>query len=412
MATFITSKVVGEFISINLETTTGWWKYNHNGTDSEVFAQEYGSQSVEVLNVNGEFTLISCDFEGTPNGNENILTIVSVENQLTSFDGTALTGLTTLNLSSNQLTSLDGFILPTSLTSLNLYNNQLTSFDGTGLTSLTSLNSLDLSSNQLTSLSRYILPTSLTQLFLSGNQLTLVDVSSLTNLTTLNLVNNLISSSTWDSILADLAGFNNEGGNLSVGNVERTSTSDGDYQQLVGVLNWTVLGSFTLAPTLEEQVELLSEDVDNLRRIGGEYEKELAILKGRTDGAETRIGEMEANQNRVFQTGMLIIDEYDILTGTITKTAKNTQGNFFARFYRHSTDDKAIFLSQRSGVLFTENNTSGIWPTVNVYSTDATSVTGKDIIVGAPAFDGDNFYSGGQLPTLRGGYLTITKQDV
>ena len=33
MATFITSKVVGEFISINLETTTGWWKYNNNGND-------------------------------------------------------------------------------------------------------------------------------------------------------------------------------------------------------------------------------------------------------------------------------------------------------------------------------------------------------------------------------------------
>ena len=92
---------------------------------------------------------------------------------------------------------------------------------------------------------------------------------------------------------------------------------------------------------------------------------------------------------------MLIIDEYDILTGTITKTAKNAQGNFFARLFRLSTDDKAIFLSQRSGVLFTENNTSGIWPTVNVYSTDATSVTGKDLIVGAPAFDGDNFYSAG-----------------
>ena len=163
--------------------------------------------------------------------------------------------------------------------------------------------------------------------------------------------------------------------------------------------------------TLEE----LEEYVLGLTLSGGaisELEKELAVLRSRVDGLEARTGEMETNQDRVFQTGMLIIDEYDILTGTITKTAKNAQGNFFARFYRHSTDDKAIFLSQRSGVLFTENNTSGIWPTVNVYSTDATSVTGKDLIVGAGAFDGDNFYSAGQLPTLRGGYLTITKQDV
>lgn len=163
---------------------------------------------------------------------------------------------------------------------------------------------------------------------------------------------------------------------------------------------------------LEAYVLELNTQYQSTKRSVAEYEKELAVLKGRTDGLESNIGEMQANQGRVFKTGMLIIDEYDILTGTITKTAKNTQCNFFARFYRHSTDDKAIFLSQRSGVLFTENNTSGIWPTVNVYSTDATSVTGKDLIVGAGAFDGDNFYSGGQLPTLRGGYLTITKQDV
>ena len=165
-------------------------------------------------------------------------------------------------------------------------------------------------------------------------------------------------------------------------------------------------------PTLEEQLDELRDEVDELKRLSGESEKELAVVKGRTDGLETIVEEMEANQGRVFQTGMLIIDEYDIATGTITKTAKNVQGNFFARFYRLSTDDKAIFLSQRSGVLFTENNTSGIWPTVNVYSTDLTSVTGKDYIVGVAAFDGDNFYSAGQQPTLRGGYFTITKQDV
>jgi len=365
MATFITSKAVGQNIYIYVQTSIGYWKYNHDGSDSDVYYQENGIQTVTVANANGEFTLIPCLEDGTPSGD---ITYLALENaQLTSFDGTGLTSLTYLELNNNGLTSLEQFTFPTSLTNLNLSNNQLTSF---------------------------------------------IIVSSLPSLTNLNLANNLISEFTWDSILSDLAEIANENGILSVGNAERTSTSDADYNKLVNVLSWTVSGSFELAPTLEERVDDLRDEVDELKRLSGESEKELATLKGRTDGLEYRVGEMEANQGRVFKTGMLIIDEYDIATGTITKTAKNVQGNFFARFYRHSTDDKAIFLSQRSGVLFTENNTSGIWPTVNVYSTDATSVTGKDLIVGAPAFDGDNFYSAGQQPTLRGGYLTITKQDV
>ena len=405
MATFITSISVGETINISVQTSTTYWKYNHDGTDSGVFSN--GSQTITVANANGEFTLISCLSDGTVSGGITLLQLTN--NSLTSFDGTGLSSLNYLELQGNQLTSFDGTGL-SSLTTLYLYYNQLTSFDGTDLTSLTTLG---LSNNGLTSLDNFILPTTLTYLALENNQLTsFIIVSSLPSLTYLDLTNNLISEFTWDSILADLAEIANENGSLQVGNAERTSTSDADYNKLVNVLSWTVSGSFELAPTLEELVFDLRDEVDELKRLSGESEKELAILKGRTDGLEARVGEMEANRGRVFKTGMLIIDEYDIATGTITKTAKNVQGNFFARFYRHSTDDKAIFLSQRSGVLFTENNTSGIWPTVNVYSTDMTSVTGKDYIVGSPAFDGDNFYSAGQQPTLRGGYFTITKQDV
>ena len=53
MATFITSKLTGETISIDVQTSTGYWKYKHNGTYSSVFNQDDGGETCEVLNSNG-----------------------------------------------------------------------------------------------------------------------------------------------------------------------------------------------------------------------------------------------------------------------------------------------------------------------------------------------------------------------
>ena len=55
MATFITSKSVGETIKIDVYATGGYWKYNHNGIDSSLYQD--GSQTITILNSNGQFTL-------------------------------------------------------------------------------------------------------------------------------------------------------------------------------------------------------------------------------------------------------------------------------------------------------------------------------------------------------------------
>ena len=117
MATFITSKAVGESINIYVQTSTGFWKYNHDGSDSSVFGN--GQQSITITNANPlelmknfEFTIISCDSDGTVSGDVTDLRLQN--NQLTSFDGTGLSSLTTLYLGGNLLTSLD----VSSLTSL------------------------------------------------------------------------------------------------------------------------------------------------------------------------------------------------------------------------------------------------------------------------------------------------------
>jgi len=137
-------------------------------------------------------------------------------NQLTSFDGTGLTSLTNLSLYSNQLTSLEGFILPTSLINLGLVNNQLTSFDGTGLTSLT-------------------------QLYLDSNQLTSFDGTGLSSLTYLDLQNNQLTSSSNNQILNQLNQNGLSGGEFTSVN-GRTSASNTDYDNLLNNLGWTFYG--------------------------------------------------------------------------------------------------------------------------------------------------------------------------
>jgi hypothetical protein len=163
--------------------------------------------------------------------------------------------------------------------------------------------------------------------------------------------------------------------------------------------------------TLEE----LEEYVLGLTLSGGaisELEKELAVLRGRVDGLEAKVEELEIMPSRLQRSAVLVIDEYDIETGDIKKTAKTLKftGNY-EMFRRLSTDSKAIFVA-RGAIVFSEDNTTGIWPTINVVETGDLSVTGNDYVMGVPAFNGDTYYNSGILPTNRGGFLIVNKQDV
>ena len=258
MATFITSKAIGENFIINVSVTSGFWKYNHNGSDSSVFTP--GSNTITVANANGEFTIISCNSDGT---NSGYVTNINLKNGgLTSFDGTGLSGLTLLNIGNNQLTSLTN--LPTSLTNLQLAINQLTSFNGTGLSSLiklevsnnqltsfdgtglsASLTTLELANNQLTSFDGTDL-SGLVNLILCGNQLTSVDVSTMVLLRNFQLsdsygtLTNPITAVSNDSILSQLNTNGVVSGNFITVN-GRTSTGTADYNALIGD-GWNLLG--------------------------------------------------------------------------------------------------------------------------------------------------------------------------
>ena len=107
-----------------------------------------------------------------------------------------LTGLTSLDLSDNQLTeTIPALNSLTGLTSLNLSDNQLTG-SIPALSSLTGLTSLNLSDNQLTgSIPAMTSLSSLTSLDLSDNQLTgsIPALTSLSSLTVLNLSHNQLT---------------------------------------------------------------------------------------------------------------------------------------------------------------------------------------------------------------------------
>ena len=73
------------------------------------------------------------------------------------------------------------------------------------------------------------------------------------------------------------------------------------YGCVAGYPNGTFAGSKALsryeaAALLNACLDRVSEVTDELKRLMKEFEKELAVLKGRTDGLEAKVGELEATQ--------------------------------------------------------------------------------------------------------------------
>ena len=73
------------------------------------------------------------------------------------------------------------------------------------------------------------------------------------------------------------------------------------YGCVAGYPNGTYRGSramtrFEAAALLNACLDRITEVTDELKRLMKEFEKELAILKGRVDGLEAKVGELEATQ--------------------------------------------------------------------------------------------------------------------
>ena len=73
------------------------------------------------------------------------------------------------------------------------------------------------------------------------------------------------------------------------------------YGCVAGYPNGTFQGKkamtrFEAAALLNACLDRVTEVTDQLKKLMKEFEKELAILKGRVDGLEARVGTLEANQ--------------------------------------------------------------------------------------------------------------------
>ncbi|AII49148.1 porin [Synechococcus sp. KORDI-52] len=118
------------------------------------------------------------------------------------------------------------------------------------------------------------------------------------------------------------------------------------YGCVAGYPNGTFRGNramtrYEAAALLNACLDRITEVTDELRRLLKEFETELAILKGRVDGLEARVGELEATQ---FSTTTKLRGQADFFTGAVAysdsdlcnKKGGNCTDDGFSFSYRYT----------------------------------------------------------------------------
>ena len=144
------------------------------------------------------------------------------------------------------------------------------------------------------------------------------------------------------------------------------------YGCVAGYPNGTFKGAqamtrYEAAALLNACLDRVTEVTDELKRLMAEFEKELAVLKGRVDGLEAKVGELEANQ---FSTTTKLSGLATFVVGGVSN---------------HPAGEQVTF-------------------NVDLQLNLDTSFTGKDLlrtVLRAGNFDGDRSAFGGGLSTLE-----------
>ncbi|WP_413358538.1 iron uptake porin [Prochlorococcus sp. MIT 1201] len=143
---------------------------------------------------------------------------------------------------------------------------------------------------------------------------------------------------------------------------------------------------FEAAALLNACLDRITEVTDELRRLLNEFEQELAILKGRVDGLEARVGELEATQ---FSTTTKLVGQTSFVIGA------NTYGGDADDIHGKDRDEQAA-------------NASG----ATVFNYDMrlelnTSFTGKDLL--KTRLRAGNF---AESPFGSNGYVGLSAMEV
>ena len=103
------------------------------------------------------------------------------------------------------------------------------------------------------------------------------------------------------------------------------------YGCVAGYPNGTFKGGqamtrYEAAALLNACLDRVTETTDELKRLMKEFQKELAVLRGRVDGLEARVGELEANQ---FSTTTKLSGQATFVVGanSFSGSAINTAAN-------------------------------------------------------------------------------------
>jgi hypothetical protein len=169
--------------------------------------------------------------------------------------------------------------------------------------------------------------------------------------------------------------------------------------------------------TLEELEQYVLDLESDLNETISGFEKELAVTKGRTDGLEAKVGELEANQGGAFSSSLIVINTYDVNTGEVTKSVRPQSTNdapgrskLFRR--RLSSDKFAAFVMFSDTIILNNDVNDGVYENNLVRHYGDTSATGRDLVLGGSDLSKNHYLSFGWLPTPNGQNLIINKQKI
>ena len=156
------------------------------------------------------------------------------------------------------------------------------------------------------------------------------------------------------------------------------------YGCVAGYPNGTFRGNramtrYEAAALLNACLDRITEVTDELRRLLKEFETELAILKGRVDGLEARVGELEATQ---FSTTTKLKGQADFFFGGVSYDDRSEcieeggscgdDGTSFS--YRYTLNLNTSFTGKdRLYTRLRAGNMNNVWTNKNSYLSDAKS---------------------------------------
>jgi hypothetical protein len=163
--------------------------------------------------------------------------------------------------------------------------------------------------------------------------------------------------------------------------------------------------------TLAELEDYVLNLENNLNGSISELEKEVAILKGRTDGLEAQLGQIQSYLQIQDLTSLYVIDSYDLNTGDYYKNIKPITGNFLSSQRIYSSDDIAIVISAEESI-FIRNNENTNYKTKRIKNYENMSQTGQDLVLGSGYISKTDYINHGFLPTRQGQRLIINRQPI